>query len=489
MAGKKNNTNTVYISQIIGKPHLKHFNDKTTRHQVDKGGRMSAKSSKNEVKIPYLLSRDPTAEAVVVRKIYKDHRSTTFNGLKIGFDRLGWKLQPRKHYPTGTSSRMYIRTTQGNFIHFVGLNDQESEKGARPTKIGNQFKILWMFEITQFKDENELNNTISNYIRGQKDWFVILYEYNPHHKKTHWTYEWVEKMKRRPDAYVRHTNYTDLPEEQRKHFIGEIGLEEIETLKEVDYEQYKSIYLGQPANLTGSVYKKFDLERHVKPVEKDPDAYAKLSVGADYGETAATSFILRGSLHHFAGQRTIRQYYHKNGSQTHAGGHFVESEMNEIKGIEEYTEDLLAFMQSAYDMFGKFMTLEIDSANKFFWSYVGKEKLRKGMGFFKVIPTDKTAKGEKEHDAIEERIKTANLMFGADHMIIDPQCKPLIKAIEGSERTKDGGRLDDGSVDVDSLDSWEYSWMQDIMTIQNAILRRKGYQRQQSLNTKMRIGD
>ena len=463
-------TNKIYISQIVGKPHLKHFNDKTTRHQVDKGGRMSAKSSKNEIKIPYLLAQDPTAEAVVVRKIYKDHRGTTFNGLKIGFERIGWKLKPKINYPAGNSSRLYMRTSQGNYIHFVGLNDYESEKGARPTKKGNEFKILWMFEITQFANEEELTNTVSNYIRGDKDWFIVLYEYNPHPKKTHWTYEWVAKMEQRSDAYVQHTNYTDLPEEQRVEFIGPLGLEEIETLKKVDYEQFKSIYLGEPANLTGTVYKKFNIDYHVKEVDRNPEAYMKHVVGVDYGETDATTFTHTATLKGYEGIRVLSQYYHKNGSSVMAW-----NTRQEIKGIEEYANDLLDYLEEIYLEFGKLIKVEVDSANKFFWTYLQKEKVRRRIGWFKISPTDKTPKGEKEKDSIEERIKTANLMFGGNYIEIDPACKPLIKAISESERDDNGNRKDDKTVDIDSIDSWEYSWMQDTLRIQNAILRQRGY--------------
>jgi len=169
----------IRISEIVGEPHLKHFSDFETMHQVDKGGRASLKSSKNEIKIPFAFAKDPTAEAVCVRAVYKDHRDTSFAGLKIGFERLGWPLKAGVDYPKGKNSTMYISTSQGNYVHFVGLNDYESQKGARPTKLGNAIKLLWLFEITQFKSEFEMNNIISNYARGKKDWFVILYEFNP----------------------------------------------------------------------------------------------------------------------------------------------------------------------------------------------------------------------------------------------------------------------------------------------------------------------
>lgn len=458
----------IKISEVVGEPHLPHFNDKHTLHQIDKGGRASTKSSKNEVKIPFLFLNDPTAEAVVVRKFYKDHRDTSFAGLRIGFERLGWELLPDRDYPKGKHSTMYISTTQGNYVHFVGLNDYQSQKGARPTKLGNQIKILWLFEITQFEDEAELNNVISNYVRGNKDWFIILYEFNPPAKKSHWVYGWLDKMQSRvgKDTYIQHTNYNDLPEWQQHEWLGDILLGEIEQLKQIDYEQFKWIYLGLPANLAGSVYKKFLEQQHVDEVERDPNDYLKFSVGIDYGETDATSFTLYGILKGFKGARTISQFWHKNGESQ---GDF---------GIIEYADEFFDFMQEFYDEFHRPCKVYVDSAAKHFWSYLRKEQARRGVGHFQIETTDKRKKNDKYDSALEERIAIANIMFGADFMQIDPSCKHLIKALSECERDKNGDRKDDGTTDMDSIDSWEYAWMKDMQLIIDVILKQRGYNTQ-----------
>lgn len=454
----------IRIADIVAKPHLAHFTDKTTRHQIDKGGRSSCKSSKNEVKIPYLFLGDKTAECAVVRANYKDHRDTTFAGLRIGFSRLGWDLTPERDYPTGKSAPMFIKTPQGNYIHFVGLNDYESMKGARPTREGNQIKILWLFEITQYADEFEMNNVIANFIRGGKDWFIILYEFNPPPKKTHWVYKWLEKMQDREDVYIQHTNYNDLPEWQQREWIGEPALQEIETLKEIDYEQYKSIYLGQPANMSGTVYKRFDERLHVKRVEEK--AFMHLFIGVDYGETDATSFTLYGLLPGFSGVRFPKQYWHKNGES--AGD----------KGIIEYGEDFFKFCKECYEIYGRVMRAYVDSAAKHFWSYLQRERIRRGIGYVIIEPTNKEKRGQKYDSAIEERIAIMNLMCALPGFLeIDPTCKHLIKAIIECERDENGNRRDDGTTDIDSLDSCEYGWLDDIPIIEQAILRLKGFER------------
>lgn len=471
-------TQKIRISEIVAQPHLEHFNDKQTLHQIDKGGRSSCKSSKNEVKIPFLFLKDKTAEAVVVRKVYKDHRDTTFAGLKIGFERLGWKLTPKTNYPEGKNSKMWLKTTQGNYVHFVGLNDYESSKGARPTKLGNEIKILWLFEITQFDSEEEMNQVISNYIRGKKDWFIILYEFNPPAKTTHWVYDWLRKMKQRTeDTYIQHTNYNDLPIQQQEDWLGVNILKEIEALKEIDYEQYKSIYLGLPANLSGTVYKRFMESKHVGEVSHNPEDYMRMMVGVDYGETDATTFTLIGLLKGWRGMRVLKTFYHKNG------------ESQGDYDITEYGERFFEFMNECKEKYGMTFKVYIDSASKHFWNYLKKEKARRGIGGYIIKEVNKRPRLTKPSDgtnkfssAIEERISMGNIMFGADWCKLDVSCRQLAKALNECERDKNGNRRDDGTTDIDSLDSFEYAWLDDTKLIHSAILRQRGYDREQRIN-------
>jgi len=460
---------TIRISEIVGEPHLKHFNSKKL-HQIDKGGRNSLKSSKNEVKVGLTMLGDPNCEVAIIRQNHVDHRDTTFAGLKIGFERLGYPLRAKRDYPLGKTGTLYIRTPQGNYVHFAGMNDPESIKGIRPTQLNNAIKILWLFEITQFKSEYAMNQVIATFLRGKKDYFMILYEYNPHAKSSHWTYEWLRKMKQRTDTYIQHTNYNDLPDWQQQEWLGELSIQEINALKEIDYEQYKNIYLGLTANLVGTIYKKFN-SSHVGKCGLSP--YMKMDIGVDYGVTDATVFTARGTLAGFNGIEIPMSYYHKNGKSQ---GVYLQ---------EDYLDRFFEFADKVYNEYGVATTVWVDSANKDFKDTLEREIVRRGVWYLvigrlnklKRLDKTNTKRGEirkKDDSALQGRINLMNRMLGAGFITIDPSNEELIPAIIEAEYDKNNDRLDDGTVNVDSLDSLEYSWLDDMEIIDDKIFMKRG---------------
>jgi hypothetical protein len=78
----------------------------------------------------------------------------------------------------------------------------------------------------------------------------------------------------------------------------------------------------------------------------------------------------------------------------------------------------------------------------------------------------------KKKSAIQERIDMLEIMFGSKFITIAPQNKQLIKAIESAEYDKNGDRLDNGTSDIDSLDSLEYSWIMEMDLIHDTIMMR-----------------
>ena len=460
------------ISDIVARPHLKWFNSNHL-HQIDHGGRSGYKSSKNSIKIALQMLKDPTCEVVVVRQDYSDHKDSTFAQLKWAFNKLGVPLKKGVNYPDGND--LWIKLPQGNYVHFKHMKEIDKLKGTLPRGANNAIKIVWYFEITQFKSDWYINEANASFMRSDKDYMWLIYEYNDPPKLSHWVYKWVAQMQKAKSAYVNKVNYCDAPEWQQKLFLGKIMLQEINRLKEVDYEQFKSTYLALPANLTGTVYKKFDRMKHVGKVERESLRYHKLIVGVDYGETDATVFTLFGVLQQRKGVRVLKTYYHKNGKSP------------EEKSILEYTEDLFRFMQEVYDEFGKVLKVFVDSASKPFWNHVRREKVRRGIGNFVVETTNKEKRTRLGDSSIEERIAITNIMFGADYLMIDETCEELIQAFEECERNHKGDRRDDGTSDIDSLDSFEYSFLDEIERIYNAILRQKGYETS-PLPTNNRIG-
>jgi PBSX family phage terminase large subunit len=311
-----------------------------------------------------------------------------------------------------------------------------------PKGVNNKIKIVWFFEITQFKSEYYINETVATFIRGDKDYIYFAYEYNDHPKLFHWTYDWVERMRKSEDAYVLKTNYNDAPDWQLKAFLGELMLKEIARLKDIDPEQYKSTYLGLPANLGGSCYKLFSRDRNVRPATYD---YFSVSVGVDYGANDATAFTASGFTQNASSLEIFKTYYHKNG------------EMG-VKDINQYVEDLVRFLTEVYLRTRKLIQLYIDPANLSFIQLVERALIQNKIKFVYIQELKKRSSNPNK-SSVQERIDITEVMFGAGYLTIDPSCDNLIKAYEQAEYNDKGERADDGRSDIDSLDSAEYSWL------------------------------
>ena len=77
---------------------------------------------------------------------------------------------------------------------------------------------------------------------------------------------------------------------------------------------------------------------------------------------------------------------------------------------------------------------------------------------------------DKNKSSVQERIDITELMFGAQFITITPDAVKLIDAIEQAEYNNKNERADDGRSDIDSLDSFEYSWLKEKKLIKEIIL-------------------
>ena len=448
----------VRISEIVAQPHLDNFNSMKP-NQLDHGGRAGYKSSKNAIKIALLLLSNPNIEAIVFRQDYTDHRDSTFRDLIWAFEELGINLKAGANYPTGTTSVLYIKLPQGNYIHFKQMKVKDKLKGYRPTKPSNVINIAWFFEITEFKDRTYIETAKSSVMREAGEWFISLFEWNDAPKLSHWTYDFMYEMEKRDDSYVKKTNYCDTPEWQQVKFLGKPLLREIEMMKDVNPELYKSEYLGYPANLGGTVYKQFNRERNVKPATHE---YIDITIGVDVGGNDATVYTAKGFTKGYRAMETFASYYHKNGV---TGG---------IKNINEYVQDLLDFCTQIHARYNKALTVYIDSANLMFKQLVEEYSLTEQYKFILVepLPKMKRLKGTNKNKSIlQGRVDMNEIMFGSQYHTIDPSCTNSIKAFEEREYNKKGEPADDGSSDVDSIDSSDYGWLKEMDFIYEMIMR------------------
>lgn len=455
---------TIILREEIA-PHFHGtFKSKFT-HQADCGGRGSTKTSKNALKVAYHIMNEDNISAVVMRKHSNKIRRSVFKEILRAFKRLGIE----KRHLRFTMSPMEIEyKPNGNMIYFTGIENIDDIKGVidedRP------IKIVWLEELTQFTDEIEINNIVATFVRGNDGWFSMLYSWNSPQDLYHWIYDWLEKMKLREDFLYTNTTYETVP----RHYLGELFYKEAEALKVIDEDQYNFIYLNIPTRLKGKVYKKWDESLYVG-IDESKYKYRFLTVGVDYGETDGTSFTLESFPKNFQEQHFLRHYYHKNGvTKKVAGLPFIShrGKTSVEKDVNDYVEDFFKCIDYWHNEFDCIIEAEIDSANKFLVSLIKNEKLRRGYNWLRVRSVNKVKINEKEEDAIEERINALNYMLGAMTAKFSqhPSLYELKKAISQCMRNDKGKRKDDGTQNIDSLDSMEYGYKKYIPQIRKAIL-------------------
>jgi len=243
----------ISLKEIIA-PHFHGTFNSKAPHQIDKGGRGSAKTSKNALKIPIHQLEELNCPAVIIKRYQNTLRDSVYAEIKRGLSRLG--LREGVNYIANLSP-LRITLHNGNKVYFAGGDDYEKIKGTIDEN--SPIKIVWFEELTEFDSEEDIEQIIATFSRGNDDWFIVLYSYNPPKNKYHWVNKWAEKKKK--EGYlITNSDYRGVPAE----WLGRRFIEEAERLQKYDEKRYNWIYLGEVIGMEGSIYN-FD---HVNLLEE-----------------------------------------------------------------------------------------------------------------------------------------------------------------------------------------------------------------------------
>ena len=232
------------ISELVAPSFWNTFNSKKPR-QIDKGGRGSTKTSKNSIKVNVHCLEEEKCSAIVIREYQNTLRDSVYKELKRALKRL--KLVENVDY-TCTLQPLRIKLNNGNTIYFAGADDYEKLKGMIDEN--TPIKIVWFEELTEFQNEEQIEQIIATFSRGNDDWFITLYSYNPPKNKYHWVNQWAEKMKARDDVLITESDYRTVPSE----WLGKMFIEEAERMERYDPKRYRWIYLGEVIGMEGMIY-------------------------------------------------------------------------------------------------------------------------------------------------------------------------------------------------------------------------------------------
>ena len=235
----------VSIRDIIAPHFVPYFNSRKT-NQIYEGGRNSTKTSMIAIKIVYNCLNEDNCSAVCMRNHQIDLRKSVFREIKRACHRLG--LVEGIDYKATVSPMEITFFKNENKIYFAGGDDFETIKGTIDEK--KLIKIIWFEELTNFKDEETIEQIKATFTRGNNDWFMALYSYNPPKNKFDWVNKWAAKKIKDPKYLVSHSDYRTVNPE----WVGKIAIEEAENLRKNDEKRYNWIWLGQVIGLEGLIF-------------------------------------------------------------------------------------------------------------------------------------------------------------------------------------------------------------------------------------------
>ena len=271
----------VRVKDIIAPHFYNVFNSKKT-NQIFKGGRNSTKSSMIAIKIVYNCLNNDNCSAVALRNHKTDLRKSVYKEIKRACKRL--HLIEGIDYKA-TVAPMEIKFNNGNTVYFAGGDDFEAVKGTIDEE--KLIKIVWFEEATGFKDEETIEQIKATFLRGNNDWFMAIYSFNPPKNKFNWINKWVESKQGLKEWLIHHSDYRTVS----PLWVGKIAIQEAETLRINDEKRYKWIYLGEVIGLEGLIYNP-DLIEYVEEdyLEKNKIRILYIDFAIDSGhQTSATA--------------------------------------------------------------------------------------------------------------------------------------------------------------------------------------------------------
>lgn len=230
-------------------PHFKSVWVSSLPYNVLKGGRNSFKSSVIVLKLVYMMLRyiiiGETANIVIIRKVANTIRDSVFNKVWWALNLFGISGQ----FSKTVSPFKIVHKKTGSTFYFYGQDDFQKLKS---NDIGNIIAV-WYEEAAEFASQEDFDQSNVTFMRQKhpRAKFVqFFWSYNPPRNPYSWINEWFESIKTNKNYLAHSSTYLD----DKLGFVTEQMLEDIERIKENDYDYYRYLYLGEAVGLGNNVY-------------------------------------------------------------------------------------------------------------------------------------------------------------------------------------------------------------------------------------------
>ena len=251
------------------------------------GGRGSMKSSFVSLTVVFLLLLEPTAHALVLRKVANTMRDSVYAQYLWALEQLG----VQQFFDCRLSPMELVFRPTGQKILFRGADDPMKIKSIK-VPFGS-ITVTHFEEKDQFAGRAEIRTILQSTMRGG-DRFWNFESYNPPLSRDNWAN--LDTAAERPDRLCHHSTYLEAP----KEWLGEQFVAEAESLKLSDERAYQHEYLGLAVGTGGNVFENLEL-REIR--DDEMRGFDRIYMGVDWGFAPDPFAFIR--LHYDPARETI----------------------------------------------------------------------------------------------------------------------------------------------------------------------------------------
>ncbi|MGR3742126.1 PBSX family phage terminase large subunit [Companilactobacillus sp. DQM5] len=269
-------------------PHFKNVWLSKKPYNILKGGRNSFKSSVIALKLVYMMIAyiilGKKANVVIIRKVSNTIRDSVFLKIQWALNKFGIA-----HMFNMTVAPFKItHKLTGSTFYFYGQDDFQKLKSNDI----NDIIAVWYEEAAEFKNAEEFDQTNITFMRQKQsdaEMVQFFWSYNPPRNPYSWINEWTDSKLGDNNYLVDSSSYLD----DELGFITNQILDEINRIKENDYDYYRYLYLGEAVGLGSNIYN-MNLFHSIKQLPDD-DSIGGLTYSIDAGhQTSATTCLCVG---------------------------------------------------------------------------------------------------------------------------------------------------------------------------------------------------
>lgn len=253
--------------------------DPSVLEVVESSGRVTAKTTSNEVMAITMMMRSKYNNIWYCRAEQEDLRKTVFSSMLKTIHMMGVSNSFKS-----SLSPMFIKCKEtGAICYFSGINGKTSEDLTSTKGFTPQFGTLAMCildEADGVKHYNHITAWESTAVRYLLAVGKMVYAYNPPMQKNHWAHKFFD-TKVRNGATLIYCTWEDI-----RDLLNERTIADILKFRRDDPEYYKYWYLGQAVLFKGMVYPQLNRQKHIVNIYNiiaGNDRVVELILGVDEG--------------------------------------------------------------------------------------------------------------------------------------------------------------------------------------------------------------